>query len=116
MCETSSLVYPDGTRVGGYSAIGNNILQKIAEVVLTKSERKVLTRIIIDTIGKEERKNWKKESVRRVRYNIPIERFEDKTCMVKREIKEALDNLEKRKIIKRQGDDIAFSYHLEEWI
>ena len=53
MCETSSMIYPDGTRVGRYSAIGNNILEKVAGLVFTKSERKVLTRIIEDTIGEE---------------------------------------------------------------
>jgi hypothetical protein len=115
MCEASSMIYPDGTYIGRYSTIGDNVLEKVAGMAFTKSERMVLSRIMVDTIGQEERKNWKKESVRRIRSNIPIERFEDKTCLLTKDIKAALDNLEKRSIIRRQGDDITFNYHLEQW-
>ncbi len=108
--------YPDGTPVGRYSAIGNDVLEKVADIELTRAGRKVLDRIMRDTIGYSEKQKWTGEEVRRVTHEIPIERFVEKTGLSEAEIKTALDNLEKRQIIKREGDSITFNYHLGEWL
>jgi len=115
MNETSNMIYPDNTLVGRYSSIGNEVLEKVADIELTREERMVLTRIMEDTIGWEERKAWTGESVRRVTYDIPVDRFVEKTGLSQTDITTALDNLEQRKIIKRDGDKITFNHHLEEW-
>ena len=65
---------------------------------------------------RKNKKNWKKESVRKITSNFPIEQFEEKTGLSKKDILSALDNIEKRLIIRRQENDITFNYHLEEWI
>lgn len=116
MNESSNMIYPDETPVGRYSAIGNEVLEKVASSELTREERIVLTRIMEDTIGWEEGRTWKNESIRRVTYNIPIERFIEKTTLSEAEINPALENLEKRQIIKREGDSITFNHYLEEWL
>ncbi len=116
MNESSSMVYPDGKPVGRYSAIGNDVLEKIADIELTRAERKVLDRIVKDTIGYPEEDKWTGETFRRVKYEISVERFVEKTGLLEAEIKTALDNLEERQIIKRDGDSITFNYHVKEWI
>ena len=116
MSESSNMIYPDETPVGRYSVIGNEVLEKVAGIELTREERKVLTRIMEDTIGWEEGRTWKNESIRRVTYDIPMERFVEKTGLSKAEINPALDNLEQREIIKRDGDTITFNHHLEDWV
>ena len=115
MSKESSMRYPDGKAVGRYSAIGNDVLEKIAEFELTREERIVLTRIIMDTIGYAETKPWTKEEVRRVTYDIPIKRFVEKTGLFEEEIETALASLEERQIIERNGDRITFNHHLNEW-
>ena len=116
MSESSSMVYPDGKPIKRYSAIDNEVLEKVADIELTRPERKVLDRIIKDTIGYPEIQKWTQEEVRRVTYEITIERFEEKTGLSEAEIKTALDNLERKKIIKRDGDKITFNHHLDEWV
>lgn len=116
MTQSSSMVYPDGKPVGRYSAIGNDVLEKVADIELSRPERKVLDRIMKDTIGYPEIQEWTQEEVRRVTHEIPMERFVDKTGLSEAEIKTALDNLEQRKIIKGDGDEITFNHHLEEWV
>ena len=113
--KSSSMVYPDGKPVGRYSAIGNDVLEKVADIELSRPERKVLDRIMRDTIGYPEQQKWTEEEVRRVKHEIPIERFVEKTGLTQAEITTALDNLEQRNIIKREGDTITFNHHLEEW-
>ena len=115
MSESSSMVYPDGRPVGRYSAIGNDVLEKVADIELTRPQRKVLDRIMRDTIGYPETQKLTGERVRRVTYEIPMERFMEKTGLREEEIETALDNLEERQIIKREGDSITFNHHLEEW-
>ena len=109
------MVYPDGRRIKRYSAIDNDVLEKIADIELTRPERKVLDRIIKDTIGYPETQKWTQEEVRRVTYEIPMERFVEKAGLSEEEIKTALDSLEQKNIIKRDGDNITFNHHLEEW-
>ncbi|MFC1954866.1 replication protein [Chloroflexota bacterium] len=115
MSESSSMVYPDGKPVGRYSSIGNDVLEKIADIDLIKTERKVLTRVIRDTIGYPQTQKFTGEEVRRVTYEEPMERLVEKTGLTEPEISSALDNLEQRQIIKRDGDKITFNHHLEEW-
>lgn len=115
MSKSSSMVYPDGRPVGRYSAIGNDVLEKVADIELSRPERKVLDRIIKDTIGYPETQKWTKEEVRRVKHEIPLKRFVEKTGLTESEISTALYNLEQRNIIKRDGDTITFNHHLEEW-
>jgi phage replication O-like protein O len=110
------MVYPDGTLYGRYSTVSNDVLEKIADLELTRAERKVLTRVIRDTIGYPQKQKWTGEEVRRVTYDIPMERFVEKTGLPEAEISTALDNLEQRKIIKREGDKITFNHHLVEWV
>jgi phage replication O-like protein O len=110
------MIYPDGRSVGRYSAIGNDVLEKIADIELTRVERKVLDRIMKDTIGYPDEQKWSKEKVRRITYEIPKERFIEKTGLSEAEINTALNNLEQRKVIKRDGDSITFNHHLEEWV
>ncbi|MDD4876957.1 MAG: replication protein [Dehalococcoidales bacterium] len=112
----TSMVYPDHSPVGRYSAIGNDVLEKVADIELTRAERKVLDRIIKDTVGYPEEQKWTKQIVRRVTYEIPIERFIEKTELSQTEISTALNNLEQRKIITRDGDKITFNHHLDQWI
>ena len=118
MSNEGSMYYPDGTPVGRYSAIGNDVLEKIADIELTRAARKVLDRIMRDTIGYPDEQRWTKERVRRITYDEPIERLEEKTGLAEQEIKTALDNLKNRRIIKREreGDTITFNYKLEEWV
>ncbi len=116
MSKQSSMVYPDGKPVGRYSAIGNDVLEKIADIELTRAERKILDRIMRDTIGYPEIEKWTEEEVRRVTYEIPMERFIEKTGLSEEEINPALENLEKRQIIRREVDRITFNHHLEEWL
>lgn len=116
MSKSSSMVYPDGKPVGRYSAIGNDVLEKVADIELSRPERKVLDRIMKDTIGYPQQQPFTKEEVRRVTHEILIERFKDKTGLSEAEITTVLDNLEQRKIIKREGDKITFNHHLEEWL
>ena len=116
MNNEGSMYYPDGTPVGRYSSIGNDVLEKIADIELTRAERKVLVRIMRDTIGYPDEHRWTGEMVRRVTFDEPIERLEEKTGLAEQEIKTALDNLEKRRIIKRDGDMITFNYKLEGWV
>lgn len=115
MSKSAGMFYPDGTRVGDYSPIGNNVLDKIADIELTRAEREVLTRVIEDTIGWEKSEGFG-GSIRRLTYEIPVDRFEDKTGLSQTDITAALDNLEKRQIIKRDGDSITFNHHLDEWV
>lgn len=107
--------YPDGKRIKRYSAIDNEVLEKVADIELTRPERKVLDRIIKDTIGYPEIQKWTQEEVRRVTYEIPMERFVGKTGLSEEEIETALASLEERRIIKRDGDEITFNHHLEDW-
>ena len=116
MNETSNMVYPDNTPVGRYSAIGNAVLEKVARIELTSEQRMVLTRVMQDTLGWREKKLFDGTNVVRVTHDIPIERFEDKTGLLPAEIITALDNLEKRQIIKRDGDAITFNHKLEDWL
>lgn len=116
MSKQSSMVYPDGKPVGRYSSIGNDVLEKVADIELTRPERKILDRIMRDTIGYPATQKWTGEEVRRVTYEIPIERFIEKTGLSEAEIRTALDNLEERRIIKREVDRITFNHHLEEWL
>jgi phage replication O-like protein O len=115
MSQPSNMVYPDGRSVGRYSAIGNDVLEKIADIELTRAERKVLDRIVKDTIGYPETKSFTKQERRRVKTKITMERFKEKTGLTEEEIETALDNLEQRNIIKRDGDEITFNHHLDEW-
>ena len=115
MNESSNMIYPDRAPVGRYSAIGNEVLEKVAEME-TREERIVLTRIMEDTIGWEEGRTWDDTSIRRVTRDISVERFVDKTGLSEQEIKSTLDNLEKRQIIKRDGDTITFNHKLGEWV
>ena len=116
MSRSSSMVCPDGKPVGRYSAIGNDVLEKIAEIELPRPERKVLDRIIKDTIGYPEIQKWTQEEVRRVTYEIPMERFVEKTGLSEEEIETALASLEERRIIRRNGEKITFNHHLDEWV
>lgn len=100
MNKSSSMVYPDGIKYGRYTNVSNDVLEKVADIELTRPERKVLTRIIRDTIGYSEIQKWTKEEVKRVSKEIPIERFVEKTGLTEAEISTALNNLEQRKIIK----------------
>jgi len=109
------MVYPDGKPVGRYSAIGNDVLEKIADIELPRPERKVTDRIIKDTIGYPQKQSWTQEEVRRVTYEIPMERFVEKTGLSEEEIRSALDSLEQKNMIKCNGDEITFNHHLEEW-
>ena len=115
MSKSRSMVYPDGTPYGRYSTVSNDVLEKIADIELTRVERKVLTRVIRDTIGYPQKQKWTGEEVRRITYEEPMERLLEKTGLTEVEISTALDNLEQRKIIKRDGDKITFNHHLEEW-
>ena len=116
MSKSSSMRYPDGRPVGRYSAIGNDVLEKIADIELSRPERKVLDRIMKDTIGYPETQPFTKEEVRRVTYEITMERFIDKTGLTEEEIEDALNSLEDRQIIMRDGDRFTFNHHLEEWV
>lgn len=116
MNKSSSMVYPDGTPVGRYSVIGNDVLEKVADIELTRAERKVLDRIMRDTIGYPKTQKWTGEEVRRVTHEISMERFIEKTGLSEAEITTALDNLEERQIIKREVDRITFNHHLKEWL
>ena len=116
MNESSNMIYPDETPVGRYSAIGNNVLEKVAEIESTREERVVLTRIMEDTFGWREKTLFDGTQVVRVTHDIPVERFVDKTGLSKVQITTALDNLEKRQIIKRDGDTITFNHKLGEWV
>jgi hypothetical protein len=116
MNESSNMVYPDMTPVGRYSAIGNEVLERVAETEFTKEERVVLIRIMEDTIGWEAERTWVGSSVRRVTHDIPLERFQYKTGLSGVQITTALDSLEKRRIIKRDGDTITFNHHLDKWL
>ncbi len=111
-----SMVYPDHSPVGRYSAIGNDVLEKIADIELTRPQRKVLDRIMKDTIGYDEETKFTGERVRRVTQPMPIERFEEKTGLTKEEIIPALEVLEKRQIIRRNGDTITFNHHIDQWL
>ena len=115
MSKESSMVYPDGKRVGRYSAIGNDVLWRIADTELTRAERKVLDQIVKDTIGYPEKQPFTGEEVRRVTHEITVERFVEKTGLTEEEIETALDSLEQKNIIKRERDEITFNHHLEEW-
>jgi hypothetical protein len=110
------MVYPDGEPVGRYTVISNDILEKIASIELTREERMVLDRVIKDTVGYEEGKGWGGASIRRVTHEMPVERFVEKTGLAATEIRAALDNLERRSIIEREGDNVTFNHHLEEWV
>jgi len=111
-----SMVYPDHTPVGRYSAIGNDVLDKVADIELTRPQRKVLNRIMQDTLGYDEETKFTGERVRRVTQPMPIERFEEKTGLTREEILPALETLEKRQIIRRNGDTITFNHHLDQWL
>ncbi len=116
MSKSSSMRYPDRTPYGRYSTVSNDVLEKVADIELTRAERKVLTRVIRDTIGYPQKQPLTGEEVRRVTYEITIERFKEKSGLLEAEIKTALDNLERRNIIKREGDKITFNHHLDEWV
>ncbi len=116
MSKSRSVSYPDGRPYGRYTNLSNDVFDKLADIELTRAERKVLTRTIRDTIGYSKIQSWTKEEVKRVTYEIPVERFEEKTGLSKAEIKTALNNLEQRKIIECDGDKITFNHHLEEWL
>ena len=115
MSKESSMVYPDGRPVGRYSAIGNDVLEKIADIELPRPARKVLDRIVRDTIGYSEKQSFTQEETRRVKTDISMERFKEKTGLTEVEIKSGLWSLENRNIIRREGDTITFNHHLEEW-
>jgi hypothetical protein len=110
------MVYPDGRPVGRYSAIGNDVLEKIADIELPRPARKVLDRIVKDTIGYPETKKFTQQEVRRVKTEITMERFKEKTGLTEVEINSGLWSLENRRIIRREGDTITFNHHLEEWM
>ncbi len=116
MSKSSNMVYPDKTPVGRYSAIGNEVLEKVADIELTREERKIMDRIMRDTIGYRERELFDGTQVVRVTHDIPTERFIEKTGLSEKEITFALDNLEERHIIERDGDSITFNHHLDEWL
>lgn len=116
MSKSSSMRYPDGRLIRRYSAIDNEVLEKVADTELTRPERKVLDRIIRDTIGYPETQKWTQEEVRRVTCEIPTGRLVEKTGLSEEEIETALTSLEERRIIKRDGDKITFNHHLEEWM
>ena len=108
--------YPDRTPYGRYSTVSNDVLEKVADIELTRAERKVLTRVIRDTIGYPQKQPFTGEEVRRVTYEEPMERLVEKTGLTEAEINTALDRLERRNIIKRDGDSITFNHHLKEWM
>jgi len=116
MRKSSNMIYPDNTPGVGYSTIGNEVLEKVASDEFTRAERIVLTRIMEDTIAWEKDRNFINESIRRITYDISMERFIEKTGLSEQEITPALDNLEERHIIERDGDSITFNYHVKEWI
>jgi phage replication O-like protein O len=115
--KSGKIVYEDGTIIESWSQVDNEVLDKVAESDFTKAERKVLNRIIRDTIGWDAQKNMiTGASVKRLSHDIPVKRFTQKTKLSADKVKQALDNLEKRQIIKRQGDKITFNHHLREWL
>lgn len=116
MSKSEGMIYEDGKEVGRYTVIPNDVLDKIADIDLTKEERKVLYRVIRDTIGYEKTKKIDRTSVRRLSHDIPVDRFVKKTGLKKEKIETALDSLGKRRIIKRQGDTITFNNNLDEWL
>lgn len=115
MSKESSMVYPDGRRIKRYSAIDNDVLEKIADIELTRPERKVLDRIMRDTVGYPQKQSFTQEETRRVKTEITMERFKEKTGLMEVEIEIALRNLQDRRIIRRELDTITFNHHLEEW-
>jgi len=109
------MIYPDGTPVGRYTVIPNDVLEKVDDIELAMEERKVLARIIRDTIGYEKKKQPDGTSVRVLTANLPVDRFVKKTGLPETKIVTALNSLEKRRIIRRKGDRVTFNHHLSEW-
>jgi len=111
--KASKMVYEDGTEFGRYTVIPNNVLDRIAEIDLTNDEKKVLFRIIRNTVGYETTKNG--TSVRKLSADFPLEYLVEKTGVSGRKVETILKRLEKRRIIERRGDTITFSHSLELW-
>ena len=116
MSQSSNMVYPDGRPVGRYSAIGNDVLEKIADIELPRPARKVLDRIVKDTVGYPEKQSFTQQETRRVKTDISMERFKEKTGLTEVEIESGLWSLANRSMITRVGDTITFNHHLEEWM
>ena len=116
MKKPADMIYEDGTPVGRYTVVPNDVLEKVADISLTKAQRKVLDRIIRDTIGYETTKDFSGKSIRRLTHDISIDRFKDKTGLTEQEVKDALDDLENRQMIKRKGDSITFNKELGQWL
>ena len=112
----SPVVYPDNTPYGSYTNVSNDVLEKIADIELTRPERKVLTRIIRNTIGYVESTSYLGDEFKRVTSNFAMEYLVENTGLSEEEIKTALASLEDRRIIKRDGDRITFNHHLDEWV
>ncbi|MCP3685555.1 MAG: replication protein [bacterium] len=112
----SGMIYDNGDQVGTYTVFPNDILEKIDDLDLTIEERKVLHRIIRDTVGYEREKKPDGTSVRKTSNHFPINRFLEKTDLSEQDIETALDNLKERKIISRYEDGITLNNHVEEWI
>jgi len=113
--KSGDMIYEDGKEFGTYTVIPNDVLEKIAEIDLTKGEMKVLLRIIRNTIGYEVTKKMDGTSVRRLSYDFTEDYLEEKTGVSKEKVATILDNLEKRRIIKRQGITVTFNNNLGEW-
>lgn len=115
----SGMIYEDGDPIETYTVFPNDLLDKIADIDLTKEEIKVLFRIIRDTVGYEREDDPRKAdgtSVRKTSNNLPIDRFLKKTDLSEQDIKTALDSLEKRNIISGFRDWITLNHHVDQWI
>ena len=113
--KAETMVYEDGTPVGRYTPIPNDVLDKLADMDLSKDERKILYRIIRNTIGYEEKKNFKGKSVRRASFDFDEDYLEDRTGVSKNNIEPILASFETRGIIKRERSLVTFNHHLDEW-
>lgn len=109
------MIYEDGKEVGTYTVIPNDVLEKIAEIDLTKGERKILLRIIRNTIGYEATKKMDGTSIRRLSADLPEDYLKEKTGVSKEKAANILGSLEKRRIIKRQGITVTLNNNLDEW-
>jgi len=113
---SGQMIYEDGTPVGRYTVIPNDILDKTTDIDLTKEERKVLIRIIRNTVGYEEYKKKDGTSVRKLSNDLPEDYLIEKTELSSEEVASALESLEKRRIIRREGNEVTFNKNLDEWI
>ena len=113
--KTGEMKYPDGTLVGRYTVVPNNVLDVLAEIDLTKDERKILHRIIRNTIGYGEGRDFGGANIRRVSYDFPLDYLEEKTGVPKEKIEPILVSFEARNFIRREGISITFNIKLDEW-